>query len=449
MKHNHEESLGFQGKQQACLVNIELREVVQPDWPVQTTGKCPYARLVASTASVIALVLTAALGIAIGAAIVYSLTRRQLRDAEAASAIPQSKPLPQSPFATNSTEMQRMLAVIASAAMIVDSRSGEVLVASQGAYTLGLVHEDRIATGTIAEMVTNVHRSGRLREEMVQVRRTPFDPGRVDLETTVAPIDEVTALVLAEDVSNARRVDEVRRDFVINVSHELKTPVGALNLLAEAVLAGADEPDEVRHFAERMRVESGRLANLVTDLVDLSRLQGEDPMQHAEPVDVDKVINEAVDSMRTTAQSKEIDIVVGGDHGLKVYGVEGQLVTALRNLLANAVIYSPEQTRVAVGCRQALGHVEITVTDQGIGIPASELDRVFERFYRVDQARSRETGGTGLGLSIVKHVCQNHGGSVAVWSVEGEGSTFTLRLPTLDRATMVLPETSQGDKEKR
>lgn len=396
-------------------------------------------------ASIVAFLLTALIGVAVGAAIVYLSSRRARQAAPEPVVTPPSAPA----FAPKASQLQRMLAVISSAAMIVNSRSGEVIVASQGAYTLGLVHEGRIATGAIAELVANVHRTGRTREELVQVRRTPFDPGRVDLETTVAPLDEVTALVIAEDVSNARRVDEVRRDFVVNVSHELKTPVGALNLLAEAVLAAADEPEEVRHFAERMRIESARLAHLVTDLVDLSRLQGDDPMQYAEPVDVDRIINEAVDGMRTTAAAKEIEIVVGGECALKVYGVEGQLVTALRNLLANAVSYSPEQTRVAVGCRQSLGHVEITVTDQGIGIPAGDLDRVFERFYRVDQARSRETGGTGLGLSIVKHVCQNHGGSVAVWSVEGEGSTFTLRLPTLDRATATLPPSEPRASESR
>ena len=207
----------------------------------------------------------------------------------------------------------------------------------------------------------------------------------------------------------------------------------------------------MRHFAGRMQIESSRLANLVGDLVDLSRLQGDDPMEYAAPVSVDKVVHEAADSMRMAAEADQIEIITGGVAGLTVYGVESQLVTALRNLLANAVAYSPPLTRVAVGKSAANGIVELTVTDQGIGIPPPELDRIFERFYRVDQARSRVTGGTGLGLAIVKHVSLNHAGGVSVWSIEGEGSTFTLRLPAYrsQPAGRAAPSAStEGDKIK-
>ncbi len=328
-------------------------------------------------------------------------------------------------------ELQRLFDAIAGPVMLVNSRTGFVVAACDDAFSLGLVHGDRVASPQVSSMVSDVHRGGIVRDELVSVRRNPVATGRIDLQTRVAPLNSTVAIVLADDVSSTRRIDDVRRDFVVNVSHELKTPVGALSLLSEAVLEAADQPDEVRHFADRMRVESARLAHLVGDLVDLSRLQGDDPMLHAAPVDVDAVISEAVDAMRTAAQSKEIDIRVGGEHSLAVYGVESQLTAALRNLLANAVNYSGNNTNVAIGSRAVEDFVEITITDQGIGIPAAELDRVFERFYRVDQARSRVTGGTGLGLSIVKHVSQNHGGRVTVWSVEGEGSTFTLRLPSL------------------
>jgi two-component system sensor histidine kinase SenX3 len=209
----------------------------------------------------------------------------------------------------------------------------------------------------------------------------------------------------------------------------LKTPIGALSLLAEAVLSSADEPEAVRHFAGRMEAEAGRLSELVGDLIDLSRLQGADPLKDAQPVDVDALVSEAVDTTRLQAQNALIEIVVGGETGLQTLGVEGQLVTALRNLLTNAINYSPRGTKVAIATRMSKGVVEISITDQGMGIPENELSRVFERFYRVDQARSRVTGGTGLGLSIVKHVAENHGGEVGVWSALGEGSTFTLRLP--------------------
>ena len=213
------------------------------------------------------------------------------------------------------------------------------------------------------------------------------------------------------------------------MSHELKTPVGALSLLAEAILTATDDPEQVRHFAERMQIEAGRLANLVQDVIDLSRLQGDDPLTHAEVVDVDELILRAVDEVRTIAAAREVDFLFGEPSTASVFGDRGQLQTAIRNLLTNAVNYSPPGTKVALSARVTDGIVGITVKDQGIGIPANDLDRVFERFYRVDQGRSRATGGTGLGLSIVKHVCQNHGGEVTVWSEVGVGSTFVLRLP--------------------
>jgi two-component system sensor histidine kinase SenX3 len=178
-----------------------------------------------------------------------------------------------------------------------------------------------------------------------------------------------------------------------------------------------------------MQIESQRLSNLVSDLVDLSRLQSGDPLKDGDRVEVDHVVSEAVDATKLLAHAREIDVVVGDHGGGVVLGDESQLVMALRNLLTNAIAYSPTRTRVAVATRLDGNAVSISVTDQGIGIPDGEQSRIFERFYRVDPARSRITGGTGLGLAIVKHVCANHGGECAVWSVEGEGSTFTLRLP--------------------
>jgi two-component system sensor histidine kinase SenX3 len=279
-------------------------------------------------------------------------------------------------------------------------------------------------------MVSQVRSNGVTIHQELSLRRLPLAGGSVEIVARVAMVTESVVLVLIENLTGARRLDEVRRDFVANVGHELKTPVGALSLLAEAVLSAADDPEAVRHFAGRMQVESMRLAHLVADLVDLSRLQGQNPMEYAEPASVDQIVGEAIDAIRMAAEAADIEVVVTGTAGLTVLGVESQLVTAVRNLLANAVAYSPPLTRVVVAVALAADDiVEVTVTDQGIGIPANEIDRIFERFYRVDQARSRATGGTGLGLSIVKHVTRNHGGDVSVWSVEGEGSTFTLRLP--------------------
>lgn len=331
--------------------------------------------------------------------------------------------------------IDRILAVFPDAALLVDATNGTVQKASNQAIGLGLVNGDRIAVVELEQMISAVRRIGGIREGELSVRRSPLARGKVELGVRVAPLNDQQALVLVEDLSAARRVDAVRRDFVANVSHELKTPVGALSLLSEAVLAASDDPSSVRHFAGRMQSETTRLAHLVSDLIDLSRLQGDDPLQSAVVVKIDDVVTEAVDDMRMAGQNHEIEIVYGGTEGLGVFGVESQLVTAVRNLLANAIAYSPQRTRVAVATRLEGGIVEISVADQGIGIPESELGRIFERFYRVDQARSRATGGTGLGLAIVKHVCHNHGGSVDVWSKEGMGTTFTLRLPSAQQVT--------------
>lgn len=326
-------------------------------------------------------------------------------------------------------EIERILSALPGASIMVDGSGAPIRVSNQ-ALALTLVQNGRIAIPEIVSMVADVRRDSVIREHDLTVRRPPLGKGLISLRLRVAPLGPDTVLVLAEDLSEAQRIDAVRRDFVANVSHELKTPIGALSLLAEAVLSSADEPEAVRHFAGRMEAEAGRLSELVGDLIDLSRLQGADPLKDAEPVDIDALVSEAVDTTRLQAQNSQIEIVVGGQPGLQTLGVEGQLVTALRNLLANAINYSTRGTKVAIATRLSKGVVEISVTDQGMGIPESELNRVFERFYRVDQARSRVTGGTGLGLSIVKHVAENHGGEVGVWSVLGEGSTFTLRLPT-------------------
>ncbi|WP_408630560.1 sensor histidine kinase [Micromonospora chokoriensis] len=246
--------------------------------------------------------------------------------------------------------------------------------------------------------------------------------------------------VEAVDVTEAHRLTRVRRDFVANVSHELKTPIGALQLLAEALLdatepADAAAPDlsedlvAARRFAERIQHESTRLGRLVQELLELTRLQGAEPQPPPEPVALDWVIAEVVDRTRTTASARGVEVTVDGERGLTAYGSDSQLATAVANLVENAINYSGEDTTVRVTLRGDDEHVEVAVADQGIGIAPTDVDRIFERFYRADQARSRATGGTGLGLAIVKHIASNHGGRVEVSSTLGGGSTFTLRLP--------------------
>jgi two-component system, OmpR family, sensor histidine kinase SenX3 len=328
-----------------------------------------------------------------------------------------------------------VLSVLRSSAVVVDAED-RVLRASSAARAFGMVSGERLVVDELLAMARLVRRDGEIRETEIQVgetRRRGRAEGRW-FAVRVAPLgSHGLVLVLAEDLTELRRTEAIRRDFVANVSHELKTPVGALSLLAETVEGAADDPEAVRRFAGRMQYESVRLTNLVQDLMTLSRIQGDEPLPELVPVRLDEITAEAIDRCQIKASSKDIELAGGGQEGLRVRGDEELLITALRNLIDNAVAYSPEHTRVVVSARRCEDrHVEINVTDQGIGIPESEIERIFERFYRVDPARSRQTGGTGLGLAIVKHVTTKHGGEVTVWSKEGSGSTFTLRLPLID-----------------
>ena len=309
--------------------------------------------------------------------------------------------------------------------------------ASAGASALGLVRAGVITHDAVAPLIRRARMTNTISDNVIEQRRPAPGRGMISLAVRVAPLREGAVLLTVRDLSAASRVESVRRDFVANVSHELKTPVGALTLLAEAAEQAADDPEAVRHFAGRMQHESARLGNLVRDLIDLSRLQSDDPLSHASPVDVDGMVEQAIESVRTAADARNITIVDSGTPHLVVEGDEGQLVTAVRNLLANAVAYSPEHTQVTVTTLLTDEGIEVAVRDQGVGIPVHEQDRIFERFYRIDPARSRVTGGTGLGLAIVKHVCANHGGQVTLWSVPGEGSTFTLKLPATQEVLRV------------
>jgi two-component system sensor histidine kinase SenX3 len=335
-----------------------------------------------------------------------------------------------------------VLSVLRSSALVVDEND-EVLKASAPAHALRLVRGNKVAVEELAELVRQVRRDGQIREtELVIVPRTSDVRAAAPLHVTarVAPLSSRLVLALVEDRTRERRVEAIRRDFVANVSHELKTPVGALNLLAEAVHEAADDPEAVTRFAGRMQTESARLARLVQQIIELSRLQSDDPLENAEPVDVDGVIARAIDQSAIDAQSRGIEVVHDGERDLQILGSTDEIALALGNLVANAVAYSPERSRVVVAARTNDLMVDLTVTDQGIGIPAGELDRIFERFYRVDPARHRSTGGTGLGLSIVKHVAASHGGEVRVWSVENQGSTFTLSLPRRTSDDLIAPQ---------
>ncbi|WP_426979804.1 sensor histidine kinase [Pseudarthrobacter sp. O4] len=324
-----------------------------------------------------------------------------------------------------------VLAAVGRAFVVVDAIDG-VVRASPAAYAYGLVRGHTVVHEQLLEMTARVRRDGVILEKLLELPRGPLGQGTIVIQVRAAMIAEEYILLLADDRTEFTRTEEVRNDFVANVSHELKTPVGAVSLLAEALESSADDPEAVRRFAKRMHKESARLAALVQDIIELSRLQGANVAQQGRPVDINTVVSEAVDRSQLPAETKNIQLVVGGRADAMVYGDQDLLVTALRNLIDNAIRYSPENTRVGVGVRAKDGLVAVSVTDQGEGLSPEDQERVFERFYRVDSARSRHTGGTGLGLSIVKHVISNHGGEVTLWSQPGQGSTFTIRLPEME-----------------
>jgi two-component system sensor histidine kinase SenX3 len=324
-----------------------------------------------------------------------------------------------------------VLSVIGRAYVVVDAVNG-VVRANPSAYAFGLVRGHSLAHDELLELTDRVRADGIIVDRRYELPRGPVGQGILVVQLRVAPLADEYILVLADDRSEISRTEAMRHDFVVNVSHELKTPVGAISLLAEAIDGAADDEEAVRRFAGRLSVESTRLAALVQDIIELSRLQAKDTVRAGQPVDLNRVVSEAVDRSRLPAEARDIDIKVAGRIESTVHGDPDQLMTALRNLIDNAVRYSPEGTTVGVGLKSVRGLAQISVTDQGVGIPEEEQDRIFERFYRIDAARSRQTGGTGLGLSIVKHVISNHGGEVTVWSQPGRGSTFTVRLPEME-----------------
>ncbi|OMC48531.1 two-component sensor histidine kinase [Mycobacterium sp. IS-2888] len=268
--------------------------------------------------------------------------------------------------------------------------------------------------------------------------------------------DRRFAVVFVHDQSDYARMEATRRDFVANVSHELKTPVGAMAVLAEALLASSDDSDTVRRFAEKVLIEANRLGDMVAELIELSRLQGAERLPNVTEVDVDTVVSEAISRHKVAADNAQIQVRTDAPSGLRVLGDETLLVTALANLVSNAIAYSAPGSPVSISRRRRGDNIEIAVTDRGIGIALEDQERVFERFFRGDKARSRATGGSGLGLAIVKHVAANHNGSIGVWSKPGTGSTFTLSIPAYrdddeppeqPRGREVRPHRSQREEE--
>lgn len=339
--------------------------------------------------------------------------------------------------------VDQVIDALESAGVVLDP-SNNVVKASPGALAFGLVWNQALVHPELVKLVDQVRRNGDPITEELHLSRGPFGDANIYLFVRVARLGARYILLLAEDRTESYRLEEVRRDFVANISHELKTPIGAVSLLAEALASASKEPEQVKRFAKRLTKESERLARIVQEIIELSRLQATDALTKADLVDIDHVVALAFDQNRVAAEANKVQLVSGGDAGAEVYGDEALLAVALHNLVANAIQYSPSGSRVGVGVSHNDGVVEIAVTDQGVGIPEEELDRVFERFFRSDPARARNTGGSGLGLSIVKHVVQNHGGDIRVWSQPGNGSTFTIRLPEATTAAATSLKAAQG-----
>ena len=358
-------------------------------------------------------------GIAIGAVVVPRLAERRRRAAVLANGI------------TVSQMLQRLVSLAPVGIVVVDIHRDVVFMNDQ-AVALGAVKDrlldDRawlaaqrtLTTGEPGEIDLSPRRTGPSGRSGLSVR------GQVRLLTEE---DSRFAVLYVDDQSEHARMEATRRDFVANVSHELKTPVGAMGVLAEALLSSPEDPELVRRFGGKVLAESNRLANMVGELIELSRLQGAERLPDLEPVDVDTVVSEALSRYKVAADNADIEITTDAPTGLRVLGNQPLLVTALANLISNAIAYSPHGSTVSVSRRRRGDNVEIAVTDRGFGIARADQERVFERFFRVDKARSRMTGGTGLGLAIVKHVAANHNGSIRVWSQPGTGSTFTLSIP--------------------
>jgi len=375
--------------------------------------------------AVLLAVLAVAAGLAIGATVVPRVRGHFARRRVQAAGI------------TVHEVLQQIFASSLAGIAVVD-RFGDVLLSNPRAEELGLLRNRRL-DATAWSTARTVLGNG----EAAEVNLSTLDarPGRTLLAVharvrMLSDADRRFAVIDASDESEQIRLDAARRDFVANISHELKTPVGAMALLAEALLESVEDPTAVQHFGSRLLGEARRLGSMVTELIALSRLQGAEKLPDLAVVDVDQVVSEALGRCRLTAEAAGIEVTADAPSGLEVRGDRTLLVTAMANLIENAIAYSPTDSAVSVSRACRHGQVELSVTDRGIGIAPEHQERVFERFFRVDAARSRATGGTGLGLAIVKHVAANHNGQVRLWSRQDTGSTFTVVLPAHDEDAM-------------
>ena len=334
------------------------------------------------------------------------------------------------------------LEVIGATGIVLDA-DNRVLRAAKSALELGLVKDRDLTYGPILDLVKESRSEGIPLSREFELKADSPSGLPTHLLVRVAPLGLRLMLLVADDRSEMYRLDAVRRDFVANISHELKTAIGAVSLLAEALHYSADDPEQVRSFAATLEQEGHRLAEMTNDIIELTRLQSLGTIEDPDPVAIDRVVEQALATNAIIAEKSGISLVASAKSNAYVMGDFSSLVTAVHNLVRNAVTYSTGPSRVGVGVSVKNKVVEISITDQGQGIAEADLERIFERFYRSDPARSRETGGTGLGLAIVKHVVNNHRGEVRVWSQLGKGSTFTIRLQQAPAEALIDDEESE------
>ena len=370
--------------------------------------------------SFLTILLALAAGLIVGAGFVLVLTRdkrkKQLEAIEAERTIPEGA--------------VEILDSLTSAGVILNG-SNTVVRATNGALALGLVQNRLLIHSELVRLVELVRGTGKNQTIEAELS-TGLRGETIWVQARAARMDNNNVMLLVEDRTEAKRLEDTRRDFVANISHELKTPIGAIGLLAEALQDATDDPAMVTKFAGNLYKESRRLGSLVQEIIQLSRLQSAELSKTGELVDLEGIVHESVERNQVIAEAKNISIEVDAPSGIVVYGDHEMLTMAVKNLIENAVLYSEPDSTVGLGLRAIDGVAEIAVTDHGVGIAAEDQERIFERFYRVDPSRSRETGGTGLGLAIVKHVAANHRGEIKLFSQVGLGSTFTLRLPLAD-----------------
>jgi two-component system sensor histidine kinase SenX3 len=379
------------------------------------------------------ILLALAAGLILGGGFVLVLTRgnrkKQLEAIEAERAIPEGA--------------VEILDLLTSAGVILNG-SNTVVRATNGALALGLVQNRLLIHSELVRLVELVRGTGKNHAIEAELS-TGLRGETIWVQARAARMDNSNVMLLVEDRTEAKRLEDTRRDFVANISHELKTPIGAIGLLAEALQDATDDPAMVTKFAGNLYKESRRLGSLVQEIIQLSRLQSAELSKTGELVDLEGIVHESVERNQVISEAKRISIDVDAPSGIVVYGDHEMLTMAVKNLIENAILYSEPDSSVGIGLRAIDGVAEIAVTDHGVGIAPEDQERIFERFYRVDPSRSRETGGTGLGLSIVKHVASNHRGEIKLFSQVGLGSTFTLRLPLAD--TDINDQTEDGNND--